>query len=81
MSWPNTRKPTCAIRFVFICSVLTHSVAHWLVPTVSKVEYGAGTFHQPPFRLRVTDTSVHQTGPAEWAARIAQSLPGNAVLQ
>jgi fumarate hydratase class I len=26
-------------------------------------------------------TSVHQTGPAEWAARIAQSLPGNAVLQ
>jgi fumarate hydratase class I len=26
-------------------------------------------------------TSVHQTGPAEWAARIAQSLPGTAVLQ
>jgi fumarate hydratase class I len=25
--------------------------------------------------------SVHQTGPAEWAARIAQSLPGTAVLQ
>jgi fumarate hydratase class I len=26
-------------------------------------------------------TSVHQTGPAEWQARIAQSLPGTAVLQ
>jgi len=26
-------------------------------------------------------TSVHQTGPAEWATRIAQSLPGTAVLQ
>jgi fumarate hydratase class I len=26
-------------------------------------------------------TSVHQTGPAEWAARIAQSLPGTAILQ
>jgi hypothetical protein len=26
-------------------------------------------------------TSVHQTGPAEWAARIAQSLPGTVVLQ
>jgi fumarate hydratase class I len=26
-------------------------------------------------------TSVHTTGPAEWAARIAQSLPGTAVLQ
>jgi fumarate hydratase class I len=26
-------------------------------------------------------TSVHQTGPAEWKTRIAQSLPGTAVLQ
>jgi fumarate hydratase class I len=26
-------------------------------------------------------TSVHTTGPAEWAARIAQHLPGTAVLQ
>ena len=26
-------------------------------------------------------TSVHQTGPAEWQARIAQSLPGTAILQ
>ena len=26
-------------------------------------------------------TSVHQTGPAEWQTRIAQSLPGTAVLQ
>ena len=26
-------------------------------------------------------TSVHQTGPAEWQHRIAQSLPGTAVLQ
>ena len=26
-------------------------------------------------------TSVHTTGPAEWPARIAQSLPGTAVLQ
>ena len=26
-------------------------------------------------------TSVHNTGPAEWQARIAQSLPGTAVLQ
>jgi fumarate hydratase class I len=26
-------------------------------------------------------TSIHQTGPAEWATRIAQSLPGTAVLQ
>ena len=26
-------------------------------------------------------TSVHTTGPAEWQARIAQSLPGTAVLQ
>ena len=26
-------------------------------------------------------TSVHQTGPAEWQARIAQHLPGTAILQ
>ena len=26
-------------------------------------------------------TSIHQTGPAEWQTRIAQSLPGTAVLQ
>jgi fumarate hydratase class I len=26
-------------------------------------------------------TNIHATGPAEWAARIAQSLPGTAVLQ
>ena len=26
-------------------------------------------------------TSVHQTGPAEWQARIAQSLPGSAILK
>jgi fumarate hydratase class I len=26
-------------------------------------------------------TSVHQTGPAEWKERIAQSLPGTCVLQ
>ena len=26
-------------------------------------------------------TSVHQTGPAEWRARIAQHLPGTAILQ
>ena len=25
--------------------------------------------------------SVHQTGPAEWQAKIAQSLPGAAILQ
>jgi len=26
-------------------------------------------------------TSVHQTGPPEWQARIAQHLPGTAILQ
>jgi fumarate hydratase class I len=26
-------------------------------------------------------TGVHQTGPAEWQTRIAQCLPGTAVLQ
>jgi fumarate hydratase class I len=26
-------------------------------------------------------SSVHQTGPAEWKERIAQSLPGTAILQ
>jgi len=26
-------------------------------------------------------TSVHQTGPAEWQARIAQHLPGTAILR
>jgi fumarate hydratase class I len=25
--------------------------------------------------------SVHQTGPAEWQARIAATLPGTAILQ
>jgi fumarate hydratase class I len=25
--------------------------------------------------------SVHQTGPAEWQARIAQALPGSAILK
>ena len=28
-----------------------------------------------------TGANVHQTGPAEWAARIAQHLPGTAILQ
>ena len=34
-----------------------------------------------PVAASADGTSVHTAGPAEWAARIAQSLPGTAVLQ
>jgi fumarate hydratase class I len=34
-----------------------------------------------PVAVSADGTSVHTAGPAEWAARIAQSLPGTAVLQ
>jgi fumarate hydratase class I len=48
-------------------------------------EFAAPGFrkHDMPVTVAVDsqETSVHQTGPAEWQARIAQSLPGTAVLR